>query len=320
MQSIREMFDPAAAQTETPIAYYKLVYPLSPDEFLKMQQDTAIARPDAYYFRQAFEYFNIKDHAVAKNGSTSNVDLPIVINESFTLAKHAQIVTDNVNLYKKKSAALIALDQKIIGSLLLAIVAASTPFIPFVGLISFVAWAATFYFLSQRAEAYMQYNDALLLLVGTCNWALGPTIRQNNPDELSHAPEIKNMMGCLYPVLSKKQVSHLIADDIETNYTTALDGYDSRFKFPLVGRFFSTATSNVGRAMHHELEDTALKQRGAEFIRCIYGLNRGSAPDFLRVVANALPDLWRAFRNVVRAYSTSPKPEEPTVLQRSSPV
>jgi hypothetical protein len=110
----------------------------------------------------------------------------------------------------------------------------------------------------------------------------------------------------------------LIDDSIEENYTSALERYNKRFKLPLVGRFFGNSASEAGKAVHHELENIALKQRGAEFFRCVYGLNRGSAKDFLRVFVNAVPDLVSALRNVAQAATRAPQPTEETTLNMSS--
>ncbi len=315
MQFIKEIFDPAAAQNETYISDFKLNYVEEATDLSEMPSPTEPQTPAFYKQRARHHYFEIKKNAIARDNIRSDHDLPITILTRFELAEHSVAVSDHVKLYKEKFAALVALDQKIMGAVLIAILAANIPLIPFIGWLVIPAWLAAGYFLAQRGDVYNEYQDSLTLLVGTCNWALGSKERRNTPDALSHNPQIKSMMDCLYPVLSKKQVAHLIADDIETTYTSALDGYDSRFKFPLVGRLFVNSASIAGKVIHHELEDTALKQRGAEFIRCVYGLNRGSAKDFLRVFVNALPDLWRATRNMVQAYASAPRPTEPTPLK-----
>lgn len=233
-------------------------------------------------------------------------------NNQFSISKHSRIVTDHVKIYRQKSDALVQLDQKILSAMLIAIGATCVPFIPFMGLVSIAGWIATFYLLNQRADRYTAYRDALSLLVGTCNWALGAPSHQrvDNPTDLAKAPAIKSMMECLYPVLSKTQIEHLIADDIQETYSDSLKNYDQRFKFPLAGRLFTPQNENrTHQIIHNELESTALKQRGAEFVRCVYGLNRGTAKDFFLVALNALPDIWNAFSNITRALcTTTPAP------------
>lgn len=261
-------------------------------------------RQTASYFGTSTSLFSTMDHEASQfEGETQYQNL-----QKFNLDLHSHIVSDHVTIYKQRSTALVQLDLKILAALLTAIAAACVPFIPFMGLLSFTAWMATFYLLNQRADHYTAYQDALSLLVGTCNWALGANRRNriDGTDQLATNQTIKSMMECLYPVLSKTQIEHFIADDIQETYSNCLQDYDKRFKF----RFFAPQNENpVAQAVHHELESAALKQRGAEFIRCVYGLNRGTPKDFLRVALNALPDLWRAACNVTRALCTTP-PEE----------
>ena len=57
----------------------------------------------------------------------------------------------------------------------------------------------------------------------------------------------------------------------------------------------------------------ALKQRSAEFIRCIYGLNRGSGADFLRVFLHAVPDFCYAVWQVGQKAFASPASPAMTV-------
>lgn len=309
MQAFYELFDPAALQDHTPIPEFKLHY--STNEYAKMEGDKN-SRNTPFYYLRSKQYFQIKFDARARNGNKTNKDLPINIIEEFTLSQHDEVVADHVKLYKEKSAALIALDQKIMGAALLGMVATNIPFIPFVGLVSIAAWLAAVYFLGQRSDAYNEYQDALVLLVGTCNWALGPKKTpddSNRADELLVNPDIMSMMECLYSVLSEKQVEHLINDSIEKKYVNDLETYNERFDLRRFITFFDHPSSKAGEAVHNELENIALKKRGAEFFRCVYGLNRGSAKDFLRVFINAVPDLLHALRNVAQAATTrAPQP------------
>lgn len=286
MKFFKELFaplmDPTFSSQSTPISQFKLNYP-------------ATETGDRPIPLRSEDYFTIKANAVAKDGSTDD-QLPITIAQRFQLNAHKNIITEHTEFYKAKSAALVALDKKIMSAILLALVAAHAPFIslvvPFVGLVATVAWMATLYLLGQRINAYNEYYDSLLLLVGTCNWSLGPKIRHDDGGELAHSPEIKAMMAELYPVLSETQVKHLIADDIEKQYAEALQNYNDSFKYPFLS-FLNNADNAAARAITRELEGPALKKRGAEFIRCVYGLNRGLAKDTLYVFVNAIPDFAR---------------------------
>ena len=196
-------------------------------------------------------------------------------------------------------------------ALLIAVIAPNIPFIPFLGLVAFVAWMATFYFLNQRATLNTEYKDARTLLIATCNWALGPEDRQDSKENLIASAEINAMMDQLFPVLSKTQVKHLIADDIEGEYTNALEARAQRTQIPLAS-FFSSKQYKMTKLVSRELEKTALKQRTAEVIRCIYGHNRGEEVlDLLRVVSTFIcVDIGRALSNAATAYFT---PEQPQV-------
>ncbi len=298
MKFFKELFgplmDPTFSTDSTPISQFKLNYPAT--------ETGARSIP-----LRSEDYFTIKPNAVAKDKS-SDADLPITIAQRFSLVAHRNIITEHTEFYKTKSTALVALDKKIMSAILLALVAAHAPFIslvvPFVGLVATIAWVAAFYLLGQRINVYNEYHDSLLLLVGTCNWSLGSTNRQDTEVNLARSPEIKAMMSELYPVLSETQIKHLIADDIEQQYAEALKNYNDSFKYPFLS-FLNHADNAAARAISNELEGPALKKRGAEFIRCVYGLNRGSAKDTLYVFANAIPDFVRPMYNAAQASFTT---------------
>lgn len=311
---LRQIFiDPTVSSESTPLPQFKLTHNLSEAEYSEMLHSRT-ERNANFYFQRSEKYFTINYGALAKNNNTSDNQLPIAIHERFSLANQSQIVSDHSALYAKNSANLIKIDQAICGAVLLAMIIPTVPFIPFVGLVAFAAWSAALYLLALRTDVYNDYQDSLVLLVATCNWTLGSKNRLNSSAELVKAPVIANgkdgMMDLLYPVLSKAQVSHLIADDIEKYFTDALEARDSRFKF-----FSGNTTSRAATIITQELEKTALKQRGAEFIRCAYGLNRGTAPDFLRLLVNAVPDLVRLGYNAGRSYFT---PTETTTASMSA--
>ena len=316
--SLQEMFtglttiDPTSSKDSTPVGQFRLNYETISTENFNQMSSNKTSRNTSFYFLRSQEYFTIKMNAVAKDRNHSNDGLPIRISKNFSLLEHASIVTDHTDLYKEKSAALVSNDRKMWSALLIAVIAPNIPFIPFLGLVAFVAWMATFYFLNQRATLNTEYKDARTLLIATCNWALGPNLqsRTNNVNDLTNSHEINAMMEQLFPVLSKTQVKHLIADDIEGEYTNALEVRAQRTQIPLAS-FFSSNQYKITKFVSRELEETALKQSTAEVIRCIYGHNRGEdVMDLLRVVSTFIcVDIGRALSNAATAYFT-PEPSQ----------
>ncbi len=316
--SLQEMFtglttiDPTSSKDSTPVGQFRLNYETISTENFNQMSSNKTSRNTSFYFLRSQEYFTIKMNAVAKDRNHSNDGLPIRISKNFSLLEHASIVTDHTDLYKEKSAALVSNDRKMWSALLIAVIAPNIPFIPFLGLVAFVAWMAIFYFLNQRATLNTEYKDARTLLIATCNWALGPNLqsRTNNVNDLTNSHEINAMMEQLFPVLSKTQVKHLIADDIEGEYTNALEVRAQRTQIPLAS-FFSSNQYKITKFVSRELEETALKQSTAEVIRCIYGHNRGEdVMDLLRVVSTFIcVDIGRALSNAATAYFT-PEPSQ----------
>lgn len=304
MQFFRDKLDPTFSKDNTPIPAFKSYYEVSPEDFEAMKK-ASMARSNAFYYVRSMDYYSIKPKAVAKDANRNDDELPITIrrNAGFAISTHGAIVADHTRLYKEKYDALFKLDMKIIACFVLAVTAMSIPLIPYVGLLSFGFWMATCYFLSQRTNMYNDYHDSLILLATTCNWALGSNSHTDDPKNLAKAPEIRDMLDCLFAVLTKTQVKHLIDDPIEKHFTEALDNYDSRFKFPLVSGLFSQP-NRAAQVIDKELENTALKQRGADLIRCAYGLNRGHIGDFLRILVLAIPEFLRAGYNAGKAYFT----------------
>lgn len=312
MQFFRDLLDPTIASENTPVSTFKLNYEMAQADYEEMIAARK-ERSTAFYYKRSTQYYNIKLNATAQDGNRSDAQLPITIvkGQAFSLHAHAVIVADHTRLYQEKYKALFNLDLKIVGSIVLAIIAANTPFIPFVGLVSMIAWAAALYFISQRADLYNDYKDSLTLLITTCNWALGSSSHSDNPQSLAKAPEIRGMLDSLFSVLTKKQVKHLIDDAIEKNFVEALESYDSRFKFPLVSRMFST-NNRAAQIIDKELENTALKQRGADVLRSIYGPNRGTTKDFALLIFPLILDILRAGYNAGKAYFTPAEQTAPT--------
>lgn len=306
----QELFtlDPTISNDSTPVGQFRLNYATLTEDAYNSMKNHKTEPVDAFYFLRSEEFFTIRINAVAKDNNQSDNELPIDIRQgnNFSLTKHAAIVTDHTELYKRKASALISNDKKMWGAILIAIIAPSIPFVPFIGLLALPAWIAAFYFLNQRTTLNNEYKDARTLLIATCSWALGPNHRTEiKRGALTNSLEINSMMEQLYPVLSKTQVKHLIADDIEAQYINALDIRDSRTKLPFAS-FFNNNPSRASQVVSRELEKTALKQRGAEVVRCIYGHNRGEDEmDMLRVITNFIcVDIGRAMSNAVTAYYT----------------
>lgn len=311
MQFFRDLLDPTIASEKTLISSFKFKYEIAQAEYEEMLAARK-ERTTAFYYVRSATYYDIKPNATAQDGNRSDEQLPITIKrgQSFSLKDHAVIVADHTRLYQEKYQALFNLDLKIVGSIALAIIAANIPFVPFVGLVSMIAWAAALYFISQRADLYNDYKDSLTLLMTTCNWALGTRIHADDPQTLAKAPEIRGMLDSLFAVLTKKQAKHLIDDAIEKNFVDALENYDSRFKFPLVSRMFSKP-NRAAQVIDKELENTALKQRGADVIRSIYGPNRGTTKDFALLIFPLILDILRAGYNAGKAYFTPAEPTTP---------
>ena len=307
MEYARRLADPTYDTRQTAVSKFKLVY------------------PSGSLHQKSRSYFKIKQDAYAQAGEQA----VITISKPFVLGEHQNIVKEHTKLYKDKSAALVSLDKKIIAAVLVALVAMHTPFIPFVGMIAIAGWLAALYWMNQRAQAYLEYYDALLLLVATCSWCLGPnenddlltTIEpqfQEQADSTSSVLEdrqVQNMMDQLYSVLSKSQISHFLSPENWAKYRVTIERHDNRLHRRLSSFFGHNASqsSRFAQVVNNELESTALKQRSAEFLRCIYGLNRGTSGDFLRVLLHAIPDLCYAVWHAGQAYfsPSSPQPAAP---------
>lgn len=309
----KTVFDPTIATDFTPLPEFKLNYPISQDDFDRAEREPETRTPN-FYFARSSNYFIIKHNAQAKDQITDDKELPIEIRRQFDLSTHSEMVRDHINLYTKKSDALVKMIYGIITCVTLALVIPYVPFIPFTGTVALLAWGAAFYMMNLVADLYHEYHDALLLLCATCNWILGPKKRKHSDEELFASPVLNNhttdakndgLMDHLFKVLSKTQIKHLIEDKIEAKYLEALEARDARFKPPIFASFFANNPgSRAATIIGKELEQTAMKQRGVEIVRCLFGLNRGTAPDFARVIANAIPDFLRAAYNAGKAYFT----------------
>ncbi|CAM2889866.1 Uncharacterised protein [Legionella steigerwaltii] len=231
------------------------------------------------------QYFTIEKDAKAADGNKLAIHIQDEQNFRIATRNHIEFLNKCTALFKEKSTQLKSIDQKIAGSVAFGVAATALSFLPVVGFLGWIGWAATAYFINQRATAYAEYHESLTLLVGVCNWCLGegPDKRKNSIPNLTKNEAIRNMMAALYPVLTKDQVNHLIADDIEKEFGKELEAYESRFQLG----FFSKQNAKQ--------DDTiALSKKGAEFSRCIYGFNRGGFTDYLQAIVSILPDLYKA--------------------------
>ncbi|KTD75692.1 hypothetical protein [Legionella waltersii] len=232
------------------------------------------------------KYFFIEREAQAADGN--QLGIRVVHGQDFLTSKHDHIdfISKCTALVKEKSAQLKSVDLKLMASVGFAVTATALSFLPVIGFIGWIGWAATAYYISQRATAYAEYHEALKLLVGACNWSLGqgPDDRKDTTKNLTGNETIRHMMAELYPVLTKTQVKHLIADDIEEIFAKELDEYESKFQLGF----------NPNRLFSNKDDIIALSKKGAEFKRCIYGFNKGGFTDFLDAIASIIPDLYNA--------------------------
>ncbi|PWY56801.1 hypothetical protein DGG96_05185 [Legionella qingyii] len=229
-------------------------------------------------------YFTIAKGAYAAD---SNI-LGVTIREGqqFQIPAHTDFLKRCTALVREKSTQLKSIDQKIIGSVVFGVTASALSFLPVIGFLGWIGWGAAAYFINQRATAYTEYHESLALLVSVCNWSLGEgeNKRKCGVRALTTNESIRDMMAVLYPVLTEKQVKHLIADDIECEFTLELQEYEKKFQIGFdPHRFFSKTDDTI-----------ALSKKGAEFSRCIYGYNKGGVTDFLDAIVSILPDLYRA--------------------------
>ncbi|MCW8397418.1 hypothetical protein OQJ26_01235 [Legionella sp. PATHC038] len=262
-------------------------------EFLGIKKQLSTPVPqlginNALYKRQieSQQYFTIESAAEAADGNKLAIHTKKGQDFRTSNPQHIEFLNQCITLVKEKSNLLKSTDQKIAGSVVFGVTATALSFLPVVGFLGWVGWAATAYFINQRATAYAEYHEALTLLVGACNWSLGqgPEERKDTIPNLTKNEAIRAMMAVLYPVLTEVQVRHLIADDVEEVFAKELQDYEQRFELGFkTDRFFSKKDDTI-----------ALSKKGAEFSRCIYGFNKGGFTDFLDAIVSILPDLYKA--------------------------
>jgi hypothetical protein len=232
------------------------------------------------------KYFFIEKEAQAADGNQLGIRVERGQDFLTTNKDHVDLLNKCTALVKEKSAQLKSTDLKLMASVGFAVTATALSFLPVIGFVGWIGWAAAAYYINQRATAYAEYQEALKLLVGACNWSLGQgsDARKDIIKNLTSNESIRHMMAELYPVLTKVQVKHLIADDIEEIFTNELDEYESKFQLGF----------NPNRLFSNKDDIIALSKKGAEFKRCIYGFNKGGFTDFLDAIASIIPDLYNA--------------------------
>jgi hypothetical protein len=230
-------------------------------------------------------FFVVPQDAKATDGNV----LAVNVKQRFDVhnANHIQLVQDATKLFEDKSAELKALDQKIGYSCVVGVVASSLSFVPFVSYFALLGWGSALYHGAQREQAFETYQESLKLLVATCNWSLG----QSNEEAttLTQHSAIRQMMSNLYPVLTETQVRHLIADEIEEVFAKEQRNYENKYQL-----------SSIGAGFFHGDETIARSKRSAEFIRCIYGYNKGGVNDYLDAVCSILPDLYNEVNHGIK--------------------
>ena len=236
---------------------------------------------------ESMRYFTIAKNAEAADGNKLAITVKDGQNFRTSKQEYINFLTQCTAQVQEKSMQLKSIDKKIAGSVIFGVTATALSFLPVIGFLGWIGWAATAYFINQRGNAYTEYYESLKLLVGACNWSLGEGTesRKDTIPNLTKNKAIRDMMAVLYPVLTETQVRHLIADDIEKVFTQELHDYEKKFQFQLA--FFSKPDAKQD-------ETIALSKKGAEFSRCIYGFNKGGATDFLDAIVSILPDLYKA--------------------------
>ncbi len=254
-------------------------------------------------------YFTVGENARAADGDILAVAVRTDQNFDLRGEAHRAHLRACIELFKEKSNALKVVDQKIAFSTVLGIVATSLSFIPFVGYFGLLGWGSALYYMTQRTKAAEEYQESLNLLVATCNWCLGegPDARKSSKEDLTSNTDIRDMMTSLYPVLTEKQVRHLIADDIEDTFAQELRSYESKYRL--------TANTNGLFAANSD-ESIARSKRSAEFNRCIYGYNKGNPSDYLDAFLSVFPDIYNSihhgFKTIQHWWSSDSKKSETT--------
>lgn len=240
--------------------------------------------------RNSEHYFTLGENAQAADGDILAVSIKSGQHFDLNNAAHLAHLKDCVALFKDKGQALANLDKKIVLSSLMGIVASSLSFLPFVGYLSLLGWGSTIYHLSQRKIVETEYKEALNLLVVSCNWSLGggSSMRKSSPEALTANEEIREMMACLYPVLTVRQAKHLIADDIEHRFIDELQQYEAKYHPSALSANASSFFVN-GRTQDERI---AQSKRGTEFNRCIYGYQKGNYNDYLDAFFSIIPDIY----------------------------
>lgn len=223
----------------------------------------------AYALKTRSRYFEITDSIT--DGTTLAIR-PVQLFDANN-PDHKELLTQMTQSFKAKSNALMQRDKDIMAGLAFGVIGTSLSFLPILG---WVGLAGYFYAASQayhREKAYTEYHAALTELVGACNWSLG-ALNNNQAEELTQTPEIRTMMMALYRVLTEQNIRDLIDNEIETLFVDELETYNSSVPVP-----------------GYE-DNIRASKKGADFIRCIYGYNKGQLVDFVDALVSLIPDAY----------------------------
>ena len=235
------------------------------------------------------KYFTIDANAEATNGNKLAIT-PVVL---FNIDTPEQInfIERATKKFTDASTALKAIDSQIAQSLLLSVNASAVTILPFLGTVGWVcSWIGLGYAVKKFADrqlAYQDYNESMTLLMGTCNWSLG-VLNTSAPETITNHPAVKSMLNVLYPVLTKKQIECLIADEIESGFVAShqqeqdkSSGYFSTFFGSYINPHDKTTFGKIGTNISHSA----------------YGFGKGSPMDTLLVMFTSIPDIFRAVSN-----------------------
>ncbi|MFZ4077765.1 MAG: hypothetical protein ACOYKA_07255 [Legionellaceae bacterium] len=232
-------------------------------------------------------YFNIPEHAVAADQN----QLAVEVLQGFNARNgdHLNFIRTCTAEFQAASQKLKAIDKEIVKGLGFSLVASVLSVVPFLGFIGWAcSWVGLGYAVAQYAQrqlAYRDYNESMKLLIGTCNWAIGPA---STSPALVQNDVINTMMKALYPVLTREEVKLYINDDIENAF---VDAFETAQKANIshFSTFFGASIKRDDKA--------TLAEVGAKLEQSVYGFGKGAAFDTLEVFFKSIPAIFAALKN-----------------------
>lgn len=231
-------------------------------------------------------YFDIPLNAQASDGN----HLAVEVKQAFSARndQHFIFIRRCTEEFQAASQKLKAIDKEIVKGLGFSLVASVLSVVPFLGFIGWAcSWVGLTYAIAQYSErqlAYHDYNESMKLLIGTCNWAIGPATAPRNlvGDEV-----INIMMKALYPVLTREEVKLYINDDIENAFVDAFE-IAQRANISHFSTFFGASIKRDDKA--------SLAEVGAKLEQSVYGFGKGAAFDTLEVFFKSIPAIFEALK------------------------